>query len=252
MPYPRDLLASRSIIEPGKYALIAPEGLVNNVVPGFSKARISIVASPKYGASFVEYLVELQPGGHAEEFGGDGIESFVYVTDGELTVTISGVEHRLQSGGYAYAPTHEKLSFTNHGATANHLVLYKQRYQPLAGVSPWVVIGNVHAMTPRIYDEMANVTILDLLPTDLAFDMNFHILSFQPGGCHPFVETHVQEHGAYLLSGEGVYNLDNQWMPVKKGDFIWFGPYVPQACYGVGREPLTYVYSKDCNRDVEL
>ena len=26
-----------------------------------------------------------------------------------------------------------------------------------------------------------------------------------PGGCHPFVETHVQEHGAYILEGEGCY-----------------------------------------------
>lgn len=32
MGYPKDLLSSRSIIKPGQYALIAPEGLVNNVI----------------------------------------------------------------------------------------------------------------------------------------------------------------------------------------------------------------------------
>lgn len=99
---------------------------------------------------------------------------------------------------------------------------------------------------------MENVFIKDLLPTELGFDMNMHILSFAPGGCHLFVETHVQEHGAYILEGQGVYFLDNQWTTIKKGDFVWFGPYVAQASYGVGRENFTYIYSKDCNRDVIL
>jgi (S)-ureidoglycine aminohydrolase len=84
------------------------------------------------------------------------------------------------------------------------------------------------------------------------FDMNMHILCFDPGGCHPFVETHVQEHGAYVLGGEGVYLLDGEWMPVQKDDFIWFGAYVSQASYGVGREPFYYIYSKDCHRDVTI
>lgn len=60
MGYPKDLLASRSIIEHGKYALIAPEGLVNNVVPGFENCIISILGSPKLGASFVDYIVTMQ------------------------------------------------------------------------------------------------------------------------------------------------------------------------------------------------
>lgn len=49
-----------------------------------------------------------------------------------------------------------------------------------------------------------------------------------------------------------MYNLDNEWIPVKKVDYIFMGPYVQQAAYAVGREPLAYVYSKDCNRDPDL
>jgi (S)-ureidoglycine aminohydrolase len=83
--------------------------------------------------------------------------------------------------------------------------------------------------------------------------MNMHILSFEPGASHGYIETHVQEHGAYILSGQGVYNLDNQWIPVKKGDYIFMGAYSLQAGYGVGRgEAFSYIYSKDCNRDVEI
>jgi (S)-ureidoglycine aminohydrolase len=82
--------------------------------------------------------------------------------------------------------------------------------------------------------------------------MNMHILSFAPGGCHPFVETHVQEHGAYILEGEGCYLLDNEWRMIKQEDFVWFGPFVTQAAYGVGRRNFTYIYSKDCNRDAAV
>ena len=47
-----------------------------------------------------------------------------------------------------------------------------------------------------------------------------------------------------------MYNLDNEWFPVEKGDYIFMGAYVPQAAYTVGRdEPLSYVYSKDANRN---
>lgn len=43
--------------------------------------------------------------------------------------------------------------------------------------------------------------LLDFLPKELGFDMNMHILSFEPGASHGYIETHVQEHGAYILSG---------------------------------------------------
>ena len=104
----------------------------------------------------------------------------------------------------------------------------------------------------RIYDNMENVFVRDLLPVDERFDMNMHILSFAPGGCHPFVETHVQEHGAYLYEGEGLYLLNDDWVPVKAEDFIWMGAYCKQCCYGVGLTRLSYIYSKDCHRDAEI
>lgn len=96
-------------------------------------------------------------------------------------------------------------------------------------------------------DDMENVEMKNFLPTDLAYDMNFHILSFAPGASHSFVETHIQEHGMYILEGEGVYLLDEDWRLIKKGDFVWFGPYCPQAAYAAGRTRYTYIYSKDCN-----
>ncbi len=254
MGYPKDLLISRAIVKKN-YAIIVPEGLVFNVIPGFENCRSSILCSPKIGASFVQYLIRMDKGGRNKAgFGGEGIETFVFCKEGKVKVSSEGKDYVLEQGGYLYCPPGEKMCFENliDQDNATNLVLYKQRYQPLGDLKPWVVVGNVNEIPQMDYDGMESVKLIDLLPLDLAFDMNMHILTFLPTGCHPFVETHVQEHGAYLLSGEGLYNLDNEWIPVKKEDYIWFGPYCPQACYAVGREPLSYVYSKDCNRDVEI
>lgn len=130
--------------------------------------------------------------------------------------------------------------------------MYKQKYIPLEGHSAQPVFGNVHDLPVKHLDDMENVDLVDLLPTDLGFDMNFHILTFQPGGCHSFIETHVQEHGMYITSGEGVYRLGDDWIPVQREDFLWMGAFCQQCVYASGREPMSYIYSKDCNRDVEL
>ncbi|HET7521775.1 MAG TPA: (S)-ureidoglycine aminohydrolase [Bacillales bacterium] len=254
MGYPNDLLSSRSIIKHGKYALIPPEGLVNNVIPGFEDCEISIVASPRLGASFVNYLVTFHKDGrNIEGFGGhDDIETFVYVLEGKVKASTDDEEYVLGKSGYLYCPPGKKMYLQNLQGSDSRLYLYKQKHRSLEGRKPWAVSGHANDIEAEIYNDMENVHMKDLLPTDLAFDINFHILIFDPAASHPFVETHVQEHGAYLLSGEGVYNLDNEWIPVKKGDYIWFGPYALQACYAVGREKLAYVYSKDCNRDEEL
>lgn len=254
MGYPTDILTSRAIVRPGKFALIPPEGLVNNVIPGFEGCEISILMSPKIGASFVQYVVTMNPGGqNMSGFGGSGIETFVYCMDGQVKVmNESGETHLLETGGYFYCPPDDRMRLLNESETPARLFLYKQKYEPLPGHKPWSVVGNANDLEGIDYDNMKEVNFKSFLPSDLGFDMNIHILTFSSPACHPFVETHVQEHGAYILSGEGMYNLDNEWMPVKKGDAIWFGPFVPQAAYSVGRDKLSYIYSKDCNRDVQL
>jgi (S)-ureidoglycine aminohydrolase len=79
-----------------------------------------------------------------------------------------------------------------------------------------------------------------------------NIFTFAPGCSLPVVETHVMEHGLYFLQGKGVYYLDDTWMEVEAGDFIWMGPYVPQSFYATGPTPAKYIYYKNVNRDVEL
>lgn len=255
MGYPNDVLSTRATIKHGNYAVIPPEGLVNNVIPGIEGCKVSIVASPKMGASFVQYVVEADKnGGTTKVFGNEpNIETFLYVIEGQGTFTVDGKEYKACDGAYIYSPAGVGLEFKNTGDSKMKALLYKQVFIPLEGVKqPYVYYGNVNDIEYREYDGMANVFIKDLLPVEIGFDMNMHILSFAPGGCHPFVETHVQEHGMYILEGEGCYLLDDKWMMIKEKDFVWFGAYCPQAAYGVGRKNFTYIYSKDCQRDVQL
>ncbi|CZR01855.1 Hypothetical protein Tpal_2687 [Trichococcus palustris] len=252
--YRDGLLGSRSVIKRHNYALLPHDGLVKNVVPGFENCELTILASPKLGATFVDYIITMLKDGKNERgFGGEGVETFVYVIDGKLKVSDGTESHELKTGGYAYLPAGTLMYLENMQAENTEIFLYKKRYEPLEGFEARKVIGNVNDLTAIEYEGMSNVLLWDLLPTDLGFDMNFHILSFKPGASHGYVETHVQEHGAYILSGQGMYNLDNEWMPVEKGDYIFMGAYVPQAAYAVGKdEALSYVYSKDCNRDPKI
>lgn len=254
MGYPTDLLSNRAIIQPGKFALIPPTGLVNNIIPGFEECTMSILSSPKLGASFVDYILTFHEGGkNTAGFGGeDNIETFVYVLEGKVKASADKEEFVLEAGGYLYCPPSTTMYLENLVAGDSKLFLYKQKHTPLKDKAPWVVSGNTNDIEEFEYDGMANMRLKDLLPVDIAFDMNFHILTFDPAGSHPFIETHVQQHGAYLLSGEGMYNLDNNWIPVKKDDYIFMGPYCLQATYAVGREKLSYLYSKDCHRDESL
>lgn len=252
--YPTDLLQSRAIIERGNFALIPPQGLVKNMLPGFNNCEMTILATPKLGAEFVDYICRVLPGGGNETgFAGNGIQSFLYVLDGELTVSDGVDTYELTTGGFIYVPEDKQLTFKNNGSQATETFLYKKRYQAVEGLKAYTFVGNSNEIAGEDYEDMTDVDFKTLLPMDLDFDMNFHILSFATGGSHGYIETHYQEHGALLLSGEGMYNLDNNWMPVKKGDYIFMGAYNLQACYSIGRgAPLSYLYSKDCNRDVPL
>lgn len=254
--YREDLLINRSVIKHGNFALIEPDGIVKNVIPGFEKCVMTILASPKLGASFVDYLVEVEPGGkNVQGFGECGVEVFFYVFEGTINVWNEDEKAELTDGGYIFCPEGKKLYFENKGEGTVKAFLYKRRYDRIEGHEAHTVIENINNVPWVNYEGMEDVLVKDFLPsaTNLGFDMNFHILLFKAGACHGYIETHVQEHGAYIYSGQGMYNLDNNWIPVKKGDYLFMGAYSPQAAYGIGRnEDFAYIYSKDCNRDVRL
>lgn len=253
--YREDILSTRSIVKKDNYVLLEPDGLVKNRIPGYVSCDVTILGSPSLGASFADYLVTVNPGGKNDSVGGEGIETFLYVIEGTVYVKNHDNGAELTAGGYLYSPAGKNIAFVNNGKEAAKIYLYRRRYEKLEGCDAYTVIGNANEMEWINYEGMDNCFIKDLLPsgTDWGFDMNMHILRFIPGASHGYIETHIQEHGMYLLSGKGMYRVDDEWIPVKKGDYLFLDAYCPQACYAVGREEdFIYVYSKDCNREVTL
>ena len=89
-------------------------------------------------------------------------------------------------------------------------------------------------------------------PEDMRHDMHGTIVTFEPGAVIPFAETHVMEHGLYVLEGKAVYRLNQDWVEVEAGDFMWLRAFCPQACYAGGPGKFRYLLYKDVNRHAKL
>ena len=256
--YRDELLSTRSVIKKENYVVLEPDGLVKNSIPGYVNCDVTILGSPAMGATFADYLITAHEGGKNDKFGGEGLESFLYVVEGEIKVKNDDKEEVLTQGGYIYSPADNYIAFENTGKEDARIYAYKRRYSRIEGHEAYTVVGNDHDLPWMEYEGMTNCYVQDFLPAakDFGFDMNMHVLKFHIGASHGYIETHVQEHGMLFLSGKAMYRLDNDWVPLKKGDYVFMDAYCPQACYAVGdegrEEILTYIYSKDCNRDVEL
>ena len=196
---------------------------------------VSVLASPDLGAKFAFYRIEVPAGkGSSRPIGSEeGIECFAYVLSGTGTLATQGEEHEAHAGSYLYTPAGCGLGFENTGNEPMVILLVKQRYRPLAGTdAPEAYFNEVAKLERKALTGMDNVFRYKLLPTGMSMDL--------------------QEHGMYILEGEGAYWLDDAWTIVKQDDFIWMGPYCPQVAYAVGRNDFSYLFTKDCNRDVEL
>ena len=54
-------------------------------------------------------------------------------------------------------------------------------------------------------------------PLDVRHDMHVNIVELRARGAIPFPETHVMEHGLYVLEGKAVYLLNQDWVEVRGG-----------------------------------
>ena len=131
--YRNGILEQRSFVKHGNCALLSEDGLVKNSVPGFENVDLTIMGSPRLGARFVDYRLNVLPGGTFEGFYETGVQTFIYVIEGSLTVTIGDEVHDLDSKGYAYAPADVKLSFVNNSQEETKAFLYKKIPSPVSG-----------------------------------------------------------------------------------------------------------------------
>ncbi len=230
-----------------RHALIAPDGHVKSNFPGITGAATIILINAAMGAKFSQVMVTFDAGGRAALPAND-VETAGYFATGGGTLTIGDVKEKVSAGAFFFAPAGETWSITAPKA-GTRVTLFQKKYVPLAGAAiPLAIIGDAAKVEgqPFLGDPDARLQVL--LPDVPAFDLAMNIFTYQPGATLPFVETHVMEHGLLMLSGQGVYRLEDSWYPVAAGDVIWMAPYCPQWFVAMGKSPASYLYYKDVNR----
>lgn len=262
LPPQSSLMTQRAVFTEA-YAVI-PRGcfsdIVTSLLPGWDGTRMWLIARPMSGFSetFSQYVMEVQPGGGSDTPENDpDAQSVLFVTHGALTVTLDGTRHDLQVGGYAYIPAGVRwtLRATGTGTDPARFHWIRKIWEPAPGLDrPDAFVTSDQDVAPIAMPDTdgrwATTRFAD--PGDLRHDMHVNIVTFQPGGSIPFEETHVMEHGLYVLQGKAAYRLNRDWVEVEAGDFMWLRAYCPQACYAGGDEPFRYLLYKDVNRHARL
>lgn len=262
LPPQTQLLTDRSVVKEA-YTVI-PKGVLRDIVtsnlPGWEKTRSWIIARPIAGfaTTFSQLIVEVAPGGGSEKPEAEaGVEGVIFLTKGELALTLDGEIHRLEAGGYAYLAAGADWKVRNPAARDGEAASFqwiRKAYEPLEGFTAKSFVTRDQDVEPRpmpgTNGAWATTRFVD--PDDLAHDMHVNIVTFQPGGTIPFAETHVMEHGLYVLEGKAVYRLNDDWVEVEAGDFMWLRAFCPQACYAGGPGPFRYLLYKDVNRQIRL
>ena len=232
-----------------RHALIAPDGHVKSQLPGVTGASVTALINPAMGAKFAQLLVTFEAGGRAE-CAANQLETAGYIETGAVTVAIEGQQKKCVAGGYFFAPAGKAWTLAA-PRRGTRVTLFQKTFVSLGGVAaPSPVIGDATKIKgePFLGDPDARLQVL--LPDEPRFDLAMNIFTYQPGATLPFVETHVMEHGLLMLSGQGVYRLEDSWYPVAAGDVIWMAPYCPQWFVAMGKTPASYLYYKDVNRAV--
>ncbi|MCW4458602.1 bifunctional allantoicase/(S)-ureidoglycine aminohydrolase [Microbacterium sp. MPKO10] len=260
LPPQTDLLTDRAIVTEAYQ--VTPRGVLRDIVtsnlPEWQNTRAWVLAKPIAGFSttFAQLIVEVGAGGGSDRPEPEaGVESVVFVLRGSLVATIDGTEHTLDAGGYAYLPAGCSWTLHNRSGDVASFQWVRKEYEPLAGVAApaaFVTSDDAVEPTPMPDTDGAWATTRFVDPADMAHDMHVNIVTFEPGGSIPFAETHIMEHGLYVLEGKAVYRLNGDWVEVQEGDFMWLRAFCPQACYAGGPSKFRYLLYKDVNRQVSL
>ena len=239
------------------YAVL-PRGVLRDIVtsplPGWDKARSWVLARPLSGfaETFSQYVVELEPGGSGDGEPDEGVQGVLFVLKGSIQLTHEGT-HEMSEGGFAYIPP--GAQWTCASSEGASFVWIRKRYEPAPGYDkPDFLVTSDQATErqPMPDTDEAWCTTRFVDPADLRHDMHVTLVTFKPGACIPFEETHVMEHGLYILEGKAVYNLNQDWVEVEAGDFLWLRAFCPQACYAGGPSDFRYLLYKDVNRHMRL
>ena len=236
---------TRSSLKPD-HLLQTPDTFIRIPMPGAQGVEFVVHTAPRLNAAFTQMTAEFAANGTLGPVDA-GVQRFLYVQEGELSLQIAGKSHSLTPGGFTYLP-----SGTTHrveAATTSKACVIEKRYQPLPGVpQPEVVIGDETALQSEALGGDEGLRVKRLMPDGPTWDFAVNTMTYDPGAALSQVEIHVMEHGLLMLEGGGIYRLGDNWYPVTAGDFIWMAPYCPQWFGAIGKTPAKYLIYKDWYR----
>ena len=260
LPGQHELLTGRAVTTES-YAVI-PRGVMTDIVtsslPHWERTRLWVLAKPMSGFSttFSHYLMDVEAGGGSERPDPDkAAEGVVFVVDGTLVLTTGNEHHSVGAGGYAWLAPGAEWSLRNTSDAPVRFHWVRKQYERVDGLDVPVsfVTRENDAQAIAMPDtDGAWTTTRFVDPADLRHDMHVNIVSFTAGATIPFAETHVMEHGLYILEGKAVYRLNQDWVEVEAGDYLWLRAFCPQACYAGGPGRFRYLLYKDVNRHMDL
>jgi (S)-ureidoglycine aminohydrolase len=238
-----------------RYAFIPPEGVLKSRLPGYSDTVVRFLAAPSLGAEFVQMVLEIEPGGGTEAPMGGDVQYFFYVLSGAAVMGLAGEQPTtLGIGGFAYLPQGDTFTLNNQSASPTRVLVVRKRYEVADGIdAPPPFTGQRDDALATNHTGLEGRGFQHLLGFgDLRHDFEMNVMHFEPGTCFPAVETHIMEHGLYMLEGQGLYVLGQDWHEIWVDDFIWMGSFCPQQFYPTGQERAVYLLYKNVNRDVVL
>jgi (S)-ureidoglycine aminohydrolase len=259
-PGQEQLLTDRAVFTDA-YAVI-PKGTMRDIVTSFlpfwDDTRLWVLSRPLSGfaETFSQYILEVAPNGGSDRPETDPqAQGVLFVVEGAATLSVDGAEHTLTPGGYAYLPPGKKWALRNNTGKMLRFHWIRKSYEAVEGLDlPDVIITNEQDITPTVMPDTegkwATTRFVD--PSDLRHDMHVTVVTFEPGAVIPFLETHVMEHGLYVLEGKAAYRLNQDWVEVEAGDYMWLRAFCPQACYAGGPGKFRYLLYKDVNRHMAL
>ncbi|MFB6465064.1 bifunctional allantoicase/(S)-ureidoglycine aminohydrolase [Bradyrhizobium tunisiense] len=260
LPPQTDLLSGRAVFT-NAYAVI-PSGVQRDIVvshlPHWDNTRVWVLARPLSGfaETFSHYLMEIAPAGGSEKPEPEkDAQGALFVVGGKLILNLPNGEHELRPGSFAYVPAGCAWTIRNRGEAPAQVHWIRKLYQRVPGLAvPEAFVTNEDAIDrvamPGTQGRWATTRFID--PADMRHDMHLNIVTFEPGATIPFAETHVMEHGLYVLEGKAVYRLNRDWVEVEAGDYMWLRAFCPQACYAGGPGRFRYLLYKDVNRHMNL
>jgi (S)-ureidoglycine aminohydrolase len=242
---------TRSVVR-REYMLHTPDAWVRTPLADVSRGLVVIHCSPRLGAGFLQYSLELEAFGGlapcaAPPAGRHGVQRFLWMLAGEVEVEDGDTVRRLSVGNYAYLPAGFQGGIMS--LSPAKLMVIEKEYEPLDGVAAPAAIFGLEADVPAVpLGGDPNLLVRSLLPPDFSFDFAVNTMTYASGAALAQVEIHVMEHGLVMLEGAGTYRLGEEHYAVQAEDFIWMAPYCPQWFVAEGSASAKYLIYKDWNR----